>query len=107
MQSTVATITKIDEKCNAFTLSMVNLQSINKGMVLMPGFDCDVLPLALIATGSTGKYELLDIRGKGWEGTMEGLDDVEVIGQPPDNPNWIFVKSLKSGALGILKCIQK
>ena len=40
-------------------------------------------------------------------GSIEGIEEVEVIGQPPDNPHWIFVKSLKSGALGILQCIQK
>ena len=75
----------------------------------MPGFDTEVLPLVLTALKQNpdSGYVLTDVRGKGWEGTFEGVDNVEVIGQPPDNPNWIFVKSLKSGALGILRIYQK
>jgi hypothetical protein len=52
-------------------------------MVLMPGFEAEVLPLA-VAMGRNGLYELGDIRGKGWLGKIVGLDDVEIIGQAPD-----------------------
>jgi len=102
MQTTVATITRIDDKCNAYTVSIVNFTSLPKGMVLVPGFEAEVLPLA-IGIGRQGQCELADIRGKGWIGTVEGLDDVEVLGQPPDKPHWVFIKSKKSGAIGILK----
>ena len=52
---------------------MIGLNTI----VLMPGFDADVMPLALSANG------LVDLRNRGYFGTIEGLEDVEVLGQPP------------------------
>ena len=97
----MATITRIDEKCNAQTVSIVNFNRLERGMVLCPGFDSEVLPLA-IGLDERGRYEMADIRGKGWVGNVAGLEDVDIIGQPPQKPNWIFVKSRKSGALGIL-----
>jgi len=104
MQTSQVTITKIDEKCNAFTVSIVNFNSLPKGgLVLVPGFEAEVLPLAIGRRGDSKGYELCDIRGKGWIGYIEGIEDVEVLGQPADKPNWVFIKSKKSGALGILK----
>jgi hypothetical protein len=104
MQTTCVTITRIDDKCNAFTVSIVNFISLQKGgMVLVPGFEAEVLPLAIGRRTDHKGYELCDIRGKGWYGSIEGLDDVDVLGQPFEKPNWLFVKSKKSGALGILK----
>jgi hypothetical protein len=81
---------------------VVGFNALPKGMVLMPGFEAEVLPLAM-SVNRMGQYDLTDIRGKGWIGKISGLDDIEVLGQSPDQPNWCFVKSSKTGALGILK----
>ena len=102
MQRTAVTVNKIDAESNSFTLSVLELTSINKGMVLVPNFDPDVMPLAL-SQGADGHYQLTDIRGRGWVGQINGLEEVEVLGQPPQKKDWIFVKSHKTGALGIVK----
>lgn len=75
----MATITKIDDKSNSYTLSIVKFMSLEKGIVLVPGFEADVMPLAL-GIGPNKQLELVDIRGKGWIGEIEGLEDVEIIG---------------------------
>lgn len=81
MQTSCVTITRIDDKCNAFTVSIVNFLSLPKGgLVLVPGFEAEVLPLAIGRRNDQRGYELCDIRGKGWLGYIEGLDDVDVLG---------------------------
>ena len=79
LQTTVAAVTKIDEQCSALILSTVEIHGLPRGMVLMPGFDSEIMPLAMVKS-QEGKYALLDIREKGWEGTVEGLEGLEVIG---------------------------
>ena len=75
----MASIVRIDSEANSFTISVVELSPIIKGMVLVPKFDQDVMPLAL-TWNNDGHYELTDVRGKGWHGSIDGLDEVEVLG---------------------------
>lgn len=79
MQRTAVTVTRIDAEANSFTLSVLELDCIPKGMALVPTFDPDVMPLAL-TQGSDGHYVLSDIRGRGWVGQINGLEEVEVLG---------------------------
>lgn len=79
MQRSAVTVTRIDAEANSFTLSVLEFECIPKGMVLVPTFDPDVMPLAL-TWGSDGQYILTDIRGRGWVGQIDGLDEVEVLG---------------------------
>ena len=79
MQKTAATVTRIDPDSNSYTLSVVELFCLPKGLVLVPGFESDVMPLAL-SLDEEGFYKLTDVRGKGWHGSVDGLDDVEVLG---------------------------
>jgi len=110
-QTTCVTIARIDDKMNAFTVSIVKFNSLPKSMVLVPQFDCEVLPLALGVRPASEKVsegvELCDVRGKGWLGFMEGLEGVEVVGQPVHRPDWVFVRSKKTGALGIMRIMQR
>ena len=73
-------VVRIDSEANSFTLSVIDINVLAKGMVLVPNFDPDCMPLSLTWNMEGGHYELSDIRGKGWHGSIDGLDEVEVLG---------------------------
>lgn len=79
MQRTAVTVNRIDQDANSFTLSVIELCCIPKGLVLVPSFEPDVMPLALTQAPDTS-YQLTDVRGKGWHGQIDGLEEVEVLG---------------------------
>ena len=101
-QKTAVTTARIDRNANQETLSIVEICGLSQGMVLVPDFDPDCLPLEL-SWHQEGYYVLSDSRDRGWKGAIEGLDDVEVLGQPPQRPEWLFVKTRKTGAFCIVK----
>ena len=80
MQQTAAMVSKIDAEGAYSTLSVLQLCGLPRGMVLAPGFNHDVMPLAMETSADGSRYLLTDIRGRGWQGTIEGLDDVEMLG---------------------------
>ena len=64
-QKTAVTVCRIDPDANFSLLGVVQMQCSPKGMVLVPSFDSDVMPLGL-GWHTDNYYELVDVRGKGW-----------------------------------------